>query len=317
MPNPILPVVKNLIAWSAWAFPAIFKNDIFSFSACISSTNFSIFSFAFNLDSSKLSPWLSKFSFILLNSLVTSSIFLSTNFSLSLILSSVFNSVSAKNFLYSGRSFSNIDLTFPPINIISSFNVKRFSSFIPFTLSVIDAISLLISLVILSLNVLNLSSILSSESEINFLYLGLSTFINLSTFSDKDENSPCTSITVLEFANFTLFWISPRDSSTYNKWAAKLSSRFCFSANPLIVSFISSMPFDKFSTLSKPCLNLLNVLENSDNLFELFLKTPRLSTILSSLSCFSIIFSNVSFLGGTISSLLTLEELSLFLSKKS
>ena len=39
------------------------------------------------------------------------------------------------------------------------------------------------------------------------------------------------------------------------------------------------MPFDKFSTLSKPCLNLLNVLENSDNLFELFLKTPNVFSI--------------------------------------
>ena len=66
----------------------------------------------------------------------------STNSSLSLSLSSTFNSVSAKNFSYWGNSSSSNVLTFSPIPLTSSLIEERLCSFTPSIPSVIVAISL-------------------------------------------------------------------------------------------------------------------------------------------------------------------------------
>ena len=99
-----------------------------------------------------------------------------TNFSLAEIFSSVLTSVSAKNFLYFGNTFSKRDSTCPLIPLTSVFTEERLSSLIASISEPIWARSSLrvvtklpIESFTSSLKVTNLLSTLVSESTINFL----------------------------------------------------------------------------------------------------------------------------------------------------
>ena len=138
-----------------------------------------------------------------------------------MIDSSVFNSVSAKSFLYFGSSFSTNSFTPLAFSLNSALTILIVFSFTLSTVSKASVTSLLTSSLIESkfsstcpLKTPSLSSNLTSDSEINFLYFGTSKSRKDSTELERFTKSSLILSTVLPLMDDTLDSILDIDSST-------------------------------------------------------------------------------------------------------
>ena len=111
----------------------------------------------------------------------------------------------------------------------------------------------------------SLSSNLTSDSEINFLYFGTSKSRKDSTELERFTKSSLILSTVLPLIDDTLDSILDIDSSTKRSCAIMALSKSSFLIKLFISSFISLTSLETLSTFSKLFLKLSKVEVKSDN----------------------------------------------------